>query len=498
MQSTRGDTTRGMATGSNAYCERLAIEVPSLAAVRTHREANTFSLLLVALLEAGRPLSLEDVAARFEQAGIASAAEALLSLKRCRPARPPVSRDGDTYALDTFSDELDLWLFRLGLRPPKVVNEPRTYPPRPSTDQRLSIAELDEAFGNDGSLSGWSAQRIVLAILDAHDRPMTRDEVLAFLDQRTRHHHLARNPMPFHHKSAVAVSDQTWSIVPGAPELLAARNAVRDRVEQNRRHAAFRPDPSALQNYQQRRDAHAAELSRLRRAIIHTYPPASPLVVVVVDTNERTLHTFDRIADVRTHLARFDVLAGVDIRATLRGLDLDPETLRLAELGPPQKSLSLNTSTLKLTTAMLISGSCRISRPLGEPKQLQSYLASNRLAKLRERLETDAKSLLALHEYGRLHGAVRLRWRTLDEMFRVPWHYWDEPQLLHLLKQAHTLDAGIDAVVGAAPNFEDPWSRARRLHVEQFTEWNYRVYDADGFYVDERDIQLARLELSIN
>ena len=54
---------------------------------------------------------------------------------------------------------------------------------------------------------------------------------------------------------------------------------------------------------------------------------------------------------------------------------------------------------------MLINGSCRISRPLGDEKQLRTYLAKRQLDKLAARLETDAKALfLALHQYGKGSG----------------------------------------------------------------------------------------------
>lgn len=65
-------------------------------------------------------MTLAEVARRFGEAGVAPEAATLASLKRCRPARLPVYREGDRYALDPLDDELDLWLFRLGLRPPEV------------------------------------------------------------------------------------------------------------------------------------------------------------------------------------------------------------------------------------------------------------------------------------------------------------------------------------------------------------------------------------------
>jgi hypothetical protein len=139
-----------MAAVANAYCERLGISVPSLAATRAHPQANTYALLIVALLEHGRPMTLDEVARRFEAAGVACADDAYAALKRCRPARPPVFRDGELYALDPRDDELDLWVFRLGLRPPRVPRrEPPPPPPRPPASQRLGVDELDVQLRRD-------------------------------------------------------------------------------------------------------------------------------------------------------------------------------------------------------------------------------------------------------------------------------------------------------------------------------------------------------------
>jgi len=109
---------------ANPYCEALGIAPPRLEAVRNSADANYYAMLIVALLERGGPLTLEGAARRFEAAGILPANQALASLKRARPARPPIYRDGDLYALDPYDDEVDLWAFRLGLRPAKVLSPP--------------------------------------------------------------------------------------------------------------------------------------------------------------------------------------------------------------------------------------------------------------------------------------------------------------------------------------------------------------------------------------
>ena len=41
----------------NAYCDSLGIEVPRLEAFHAHPEANTYTRLIVALLERGAPIS---------------------------------------------------------------------------------------------------------------------------------------------------------------------------------------------------------------------------------------------------------------------------------------------------------------------------------------------------------------------------------------------------------------------------------------------------------
>jgi hypothetical protein len=493
----------------NAYCERLGISVPSLAVAREHPEANTYSLLIVALLEQGRPMTLAEVALRFEAAGIDHAEDAVRSLQRCRPARLPVYRDGDLYALDLHDDELDLWAFRLGLRPPRVVwPEPPPRPPRPPAEQRLSVAELDEAWRGDANLRGWSAQRIALAILDAHDGPMRPDEVVAFVAARTRWHKLVAGPATFRRAgAAVAIeADGAWSIVPGAPELAVARAAVRDAIERRRRWPE-RSTPEQIEAtmrlVEQERAARAAELGALRRVIVHAFPAHAPRAAVLVDVDRRELTTLidEALATIGGLLEPYDVLLGVDIRATLRALGVDPGARRLAELGPPQKSVRLSRSgrTLQITTAMLVQGSCGISRPFGDDEKLHAYLAGGQLAQLRLRLEADARSLFALHEYGKLHGSVRIRWGSLDQQFPVPWYHRDESTLHALKKQARSLSVALEAVVGDAPGWEDPWARARRLEVIQGErEWHLMLFDERGGYVDDRDLQLARLEVAVH
>ena len=369
------------------------------------------------------------------------------------------------------------------------------------------MEELELAWRSDLDLMSWSAQRIALAILDAHGRPMTPDEVVSFIGARTKRHRLSADQPSFRRRtSAVVVGDDgTWSPVPGAAEVVMARVAVRDVVGRVDRYPRSTPAQiaEAMRASERRRAAHADELAKLRRVIVHAFPARGPRVVVLLDVELRELTTLfdDKLASIDERLRAYDMLCGVDIRATLRELAIDASELRLAELGPPQKSMKLNKSgrTLKITTAMLIQGSCGISRPLGDAGKLRDYLANGQLTQLQRRLEADAKAIYALYQYGRLQGCVRLRWGFIDEVLPAPWCHRDEPVLYHLLREAHALSMGIVAVVGSAPGWEDPWSRARRLDVVQGArDYDLLLRDEHGAFVEDRDVQLAKLEAVVH
>lgn len=261
---------------TNPWCEILGIEVPRVEAVTDHREASAYTLLIVTLLERGAPMTLPEVAARLEIAGVGAAADALAALVRCRPGRAPVYCDGDRYGLDPHDADLDLWAFRLGLRPPDSPPIGRFKPnpePVPEPDVALTVSELDEAW-KDANLASWSAQRLALAVLDAAGRPMAGHEVVAFVKARAPCHALRDDGRGFARRgSAVEIlPDGRWSVAAGAGAAVeATRRAVRARVVVARRYA--RVDPAVIAAHQEQgermRAAHAAALSKLRRGLVY-------------------------------------------------------------------------------------------------------------------------------------------------------------------------------------------------------------------------------------
>ena len=489
---------------TNPYCEALGIRVPRLETAMKTPDANYYSLLIVALLERGEPITLKQAARRFEEAGVAPFDRALASLKHCQPGRAPIYRDGDLYALDPHDDQADLWAFRLHLRPPKAAAlrvAPPDPGPLPSPDAPLSLANLDEAW-RGGVPGSWSAQRVTVCVLDAHGAAMRPEEVVAFVTARSRRSPLSTDSARYWHRNAAihVLGDGSWALRSEHAAVRSARQAVRERIVVARRWAHMRPDPAVMEanrrRFEREREANTEHLASMRRVLVHAFPAKKPEAIVLLDVGRREITSFvgEEIAEARKKILDYDIIAAVDVRALLRSLDVEPEERRLGELGPPQKTKQLNRQgrPLRITTSLLIRGSCGISRPFADARVLHGYLRRGESSKLRRRLESDAKSLFALYQYGRLHRAVRLCWHSIDEMIPAPWVHRDEPTLHDLMQRAHPFGHALEVVVGNAPEWAEPWSRARRAYVVKDGWWLWLV-DEQGHLIDEDDVQMARL-----
>ena len=489
----------------NAYCAALGINPPRLEDAKSSPDANYYSLLIIALLERGSPMTLKAAATRFAAARISLTAEAALaSLKRCKPARAPIYRDGDSYALDPHDDEVDFWLFRLGLRPARVMPIrviPTARDPLPSLDEAITVVALNEAW-RDGVPNTWSAQRVAVAVLDAHATPMSGAEVMAFVAARSRWSPIRAESAQFWRSGAIARDNGLWQLDRTHEAVRSMRAALRDRIDDMRRWAKTRPDPVAIEVQRKRvegeRRAHGRQLAAMRRVLVYAFPAKQPRALALVDVARREVTTFvdDEMTLAIERLADYEIIGALGVRALLRTLAVDPGERRVAELGPPQKTrqLSRRGRTLTITTSLLVQGSCGISRPFGDERAMREYLRGGAVSKFRRRLEADAKSLYALYQYGRLHGCVRLRWGFLDERLPAPWVHRDEPTLRDLLKEAHERNVPLEVVVGGAPGWGDPWVRARRAYVAT-DAWQSPslLADEQGYEIPRADVQLARL-----
>ncbi len=231
---------------------------------------------------------------------MAPAGRALASLKRCRPGRPPIYRDGDRYALDPYDHETDLWAFRLGLRPPRAPALRVIRPSAgtlPSPDEPLTVAQIDEAW-RDGLPSSWSAQRTAICVLDAHRRAMQPAEVLAFVRARSEWSPLSADSAKYWRRGAAILvrDDGLWQLTDEHDAVRSARLAVGERIEMVRRWAEMRPDPAVMEanrkRFERAREANAERLARMRRVVIHPFPAQSPEAVVLVDVGRHEITTF--------------------------------------------------------------------------------------------------------------------------------------------------------------------------------------------------------------
>jgi len=493
---------------SNPYCEVLEIEVPSVEKAAESADANWYGLLIACLLEKGRPLTLEEAADRLDEAGVATARDALASLKKCKPGRPPVYRDGDLYALDPHDHEADLWAFRMGLRSPDpspIPEMPDILGPLPSPDVPLTPQFLRSAWRANIPKS-WSGLRTAICVVDAHGGIMEPSEVLAYLEKNCYASRLREDTAEYWRRDApIQVrEDGAWTLDRSHEDVRSARAAIRQRIEMLNPGPYYyiHPQTYAAISGREREErlAHAEELARMRRVLLHGVPAGAPEAAVLLDVNRRRITRLqgDGIEELPSLLDAFDILGGLGIRGMLRGLGIPHGARRLHELEPPQKSIQLNRQgrALRLTPTLLIQGSCGIDRPLSEPDELEDLLRSGRDEALFRRLEADVRSLHALYEYGRLHGHVRVRWGFLDQWIPAPWCHHDEPTLITMMSQARETGLDLEVVAEKAPTLEDPWREARTVSVVPVRGgWDLLLVDRKGFMVDTWDVQAARLAI---
>lgn len=491
---------------TNHYCEVLGIDVPDLDQVWDHREASPYSRLIVALLERGEPMTLDQVAARFEELGRVSAADALKTLKRCRPGRPPIHRTDDLYALDPHDHEADMWAFRLGLRPPRVP-PPEPAPPTPSApppslDEPLTPSLLEEAWTH-GIPGAWPILTVAICVLDAHGGSMPAEAACAFAVEAGEDHRL-RKEAPRHWRAPCPIEVRdggaTWALVPGHPRIRTAREAAIKRLDQVRRWGPSSTAADFSDRLDRERARRAEESAALRRAVLHVDSASAPTAATLIDVQDATARTWfaDDFDELRDRIDDYDVIAGLDVHATIPRLGLEPSTRRrLHELGPPQKSIRIDDGlpVIKLTPDLLIRSSCQIPRPFRLARDAKARPPAKPGRRLASALEHDAFSVLALYHFVLLHGAMRLLWRQWETWLPVTWIHWLDPGINGMQEQAAAAGLPLEAVVGRVLDWSDPWAGAQRVWVRGTIQARTPrlLFDDARRLVEPGEVQLARI-----
>ena len=501
-----------MASESKNYCQRLNLPVPQIEDFVSRREIKLFDLIVVALLEHGAPLSIESLAVRLAAAGAeAPTGDMAYSLKKAWHGMEPVYRDAERrLGLNLSSPELKRRLSRLGLRggrtgPAAWAPAPEPAPPAVPDEVPLTEAEVRWAFAQQ-FLSAVSPLRQVAAVLDAVGEPMTVAALDAYLARLTPHRDALREESPHGWRKACVRPDAEGRLCLDrtAPEVPAMRRAVRKlavagreqevRDEQLKRYREERQIVLAEEREQARQVA-----ATCRRALLRVVPDKGPVAAAaLLDIGSRTIRTFvgDELAELGAALEAFNLVAALWVREALQAVGVpDADRFRLVDLKPPKKTRQLNRQgrTLAITPELLITSTTGMSHPLGDPAKTAAYLASGDVGKLRRRLESDVKALLAFYQYGVLHGGVRLRWGFLDETVGVDWALPGEASLYETLQTLHAARQPVELVWGTAPGWTDPWSRARRVTIVAFDGWS-AVVEGDGqqWQIGRYEIQAVR------
>ena len=151
----------------NRYCQRLGIPVPCVEDVAGRPEVTLFQLVVVALLERGGPMTVDEIALRLDRAALPARLarpDLVVAVKKAWHGQPPLVRDGDQrLAVDVVSSEFRHIAFVAGLRPSVVPHPTRSGFGLPEDDEPLSRDEVTAAFSGR-SLYGYSSIRRAAAV----------------------------------------------------------------------------------------------------------------------------------------------------------------------------------------------------------------------------------------------------------------------------------------------------------------------------------------------
>jgi hypothetical protein len=496
---------------SNRYCDRLRIPVPDLDEVAASSEASLFQLMVAALLERGAPMTFDEIAARVERLTLPprlARVDVRASLKKAWHGRPPIVEDSDgRLALDLLFG--DWWYLLARMERDRRPYEPSSRRPAafetPADTVPLSAEEVDAAFRNR-SLTACSPLRLAAAMLEIAGEPLTLNEINERLKNLTRW--------------AWPIREETvggWRrdlVVPGPPgtlrinqasaEIPAFRRAIRKmaeptlraRAQSERLTAEWQASPERAERRERRR-LEVEDARGVRRGLVHMARGADDVVqgAAIVDVERRTIRTFANqrsaaagstggasdaagrafIADIASELAAYDLLAGVDLRASLRALGLDPERWWLAELRPTARTHSpaegkpipvTLDGCIRATTRARLKLTDKAGWSLLAERPAKARVGARVDTRLEARLEEEARTLFAFYQYGALHGGVRVRNRPGDTcLLPVWWSMVADPDLHGIVRAAERWWSPFDIVLGSPPDLDDPWKGARRLDI---------------------------------
>jgi hypothetical protein len=494
---------------ANRYCQRLGITPPDLNVALANRELDLVHLMVLALLEAGRPLSLDAIVARLQQLDLPprfAGKDLAASLRKGWHSQACLVRDptDGSFALDLLCD------FELGhvARLARADRLPPARPvdvPQPPDDVPLSEAEVDAAF-RDRTLDTYSAVRRAAAILEA-----SGGESLSLDDINERLVALAGAFARIREQSVLAWrsslvqvdADGRLRLDTSSPDLRGMRRDVRRlgaaRLRAEAEARAFEARRAAFQVTKSASDQREEEEARrARRALVHVVMADDvPRAAAVIDVAARELRVFpeERLRELPDVLATVDFLAGLDLRPSLRRLGLDPDRWWLAELRPTRRTFRPAEGGPAVAVSLRTVVRATVgSRAVFAERGASPGRTGEAPERLAARVDAEARALFALYQYGALHGGVRVRRRHDDDLLPVSWSLPGDPDLRSTLRAANRHWSLIEAVVGRPPDLVDPWRTAETMTLLEMDGPVLLVKQDDRVRVlDPKDVHAIRL-----
>ncbi|HOC17939.1 MAG TPA: plasmid pRiA4b ORF-3 family protein [Vicinamibacterales bacterium] len=434
-------TAPDRAEAANRYCDRLHIPVPDLDVAVRYPTLSVADLMALAVLEAGRPLAVDEIAARLARLDLPTRLRRAgdpAALPKAWRGQGPLVRDpvNGLFYLDLLSHYEIGHLAFVGnaerqaavmREPPQVSQPPDTVP--------LSQEEVDTAFeGRDlGPFSSVSSLRQAAAILEAAGGgPLSLDEVNDRLTRFSQFARLDERAVKAWRTNLVRVEDDgSLRLERSSPDLPGMRRDIRRLAVSTLRErawsAGFQSKEAELDIEREARDRRdMEEARRTRRAFLHVVVlDRIARAAAVIDVARRELRSFigSALREVPAHLEGYDFLAGLDLRPSLRALGLDPDRWWLAELRPSQRTFrpAGTGRALPVELRSIVQATTNRRGAPANPKEWKSLLTGRSPARLEARLARDADALFALYEYGSLHGGVRMRRRQGEALLPVSW-----------------------------------------------------------------------------
>ena len=504
--------TNGAAGSGNRYCRRLGVPLPDLEGALAGHDVKLSHLMALALLEAGGPMSVEAIAERLKRLDLprrlARAADPAALLKAWHGQGPLVRDPVDgLFYLDLLSHREVGYIAAIAnpVRHAAARRVPEEFRQALDTEP-VTQEEVDAAFKRR-MLFTYSSVRQAAAILEAAGGgPLPLEEANGRLKALTGWSGIdERNVAAWRSDLVRSDADGLLHLNTASADAPKMRRDVRKMALATLRQRA--QVAGTRENVAEREAERAEEVRvwmdearRTRRALVQVVTvDGVPRAAAVVDAAGRQLRLFigDGIRDLPAHLERFDFLAGLDVRPSLRALGLEPDRWWLAELRPSQRTFRPSEGGRALAVSLpsiVLATTGRRGVP-ADPKEWKRLLNARSAGRLEARLAREAEALFALYQYGAFHGGVRMRRREGDSLLPVTWWMRGDPDFSSLMKASVSHLSPIELVVGPPPGLaDDPWHGAISVAIVEREPGRLYVRDGEHLRVlDPADVCAAGL-----